>query len=197
MVDFTRKFIEPDPSGFGEFEVTGRPLAGNTYKLVITVPRYDAVTSVDRVLVLLKDGTTLQTLLMTNVGGRRGASLFNTNITIPIQDFLIAIEGLDKTGHTFRRLDPKLIAPLALKLECKQMGRQYRVQDGNVYVNETYNVTYTVYNIGSTEADIDVMISDQDGLTPIPTAHSYTLQGRDNVTRQFLMRVGSEVGHVE
>ncbi|XP_052806606.1 uncharacterized protein LOC128235855 [Mya arenaria] len=188
-VDFTHQFVEPGPGGFGEYPIKGRPIAKTVYKMVVTVPEYAKVNKVAVSFLMIRDSLMPKGFgPLTNVGGRRGQSIFYTNITIPEDPFMIAIEGRDKTSHTFRRIDPSLITPVTLKLFVPPMSGVVLLE------SERLDIPFTVYNAGAKEQDIDVKIEDDQSFAMDPKIHSYTIKAGQNETGHFTLKAGTKGG---
>lgn len=188
-IDFTHEFLEPGSGGFGEFPIKGRPIIGNTYKLSINVPEYAKVQNVSMGMLFTRE--TLMPIVMRplkNVGGRRGKSMFYEHFTIPSKDFMVGIEGRDKSGHMFRRIDPVMITPVGLKLVIPSLtGVRF-------YQNETLAIPFTVINQGSKEQDVDVKIEDDKKFAQPPSILSSTIKPGQNFSGTFTIKAGLTVG---
>ncbi|XP_045208572.2 uncharacterized protein LOC123560447 [Mercenaria mercenaria] len=188
-VDFTHEFLEPGPGGFGEFPINGRPIVGKTYKLSITVPEYAKVKTVAMgMLFNIGQNTPIDMKPLTNVGGRRGKSMFHAQFAIPTKNFMVGIEGRDKSGHMFRRIDTILITPISLKLIMPSLtGLKF-------FQNETLTIPFTVVNEGSKEQDVDVKIEDDKKFAQAPHILSATIKPGQNFTAKFVIKAGLTVG---
>ncbi|XP_060599414.1 uncharacterized protein LOC132753018 [Ruditapes philippinarum] len=188
-IDFTHEFLERGAGGFGEYPIKGRPIVGKTYKLSITVPEYAKVKKVAMgMLFNMGQLMPIDMKPLTNVGGRRGKSMFYANITVPKDNFMVGIEGRDISGHMFRRIDPILITPISLKLEIPSLiGVKF-------YQNETLSIPFTVINEGAKEQDVDVKIEDDKKFALPPSILSATIKPGENFTGRFIIRAGLTVG---
>ncbi|XP_052254099.1 uncharacterized protein LOC127860220 isoform X1 [Dreissena polymorpha] len=191
-VDFTHKFVEPGPGGFGEYEIKGRPISGVLYKMVVEVPEYAKLSKVQSVLLMIRDSQSPKGFgVLQNVGGRRGQSIFTANITIPVEPFMVAIQGSDNsspTKHTFKRLDPNLITPVTLRLFIPPLTGVI------LWANETLDIPFTVQNAGADEQGIDVRIEDDQHFALDPNIHSYNIKAGMNESGTFTIKGGPKGG---
>ncbi|XP_052253664.1 uncharacterized protein LOC127860010 isoform X2 [Dreissena polymorpha] len=181
-LDFQYKLLTPSMDGYGLY-----PLTGDNTTIQINVPLAENVTSVDQVILVDKNGAMLSHSPLVLVGGSKaGKTLLKSNIIIPSTDFRLAIEGRDKHGHVFRRLNPELITTLAIKLQVLPLS-------GSLYVNQTISIPYLVGSPGS-GVRVTVNISDDLGFALSPISHSHTLSTNSTQNGTFILRAGPTKG---
>lgn len=187
-VDFTYDFLQAGPGGYGQFAIKGRPIAGEQHKLKITVPEYNKVQSVLAASFLTETNVPFQVITLKNLGGRRGKAIFYSNLTMPKDSFMVAIEGKDKSNHAFKRLNPFLVQPVTLKLVVPSTSGV------KLYKNETLEIPFTVINAASIQQDTDVKIDDDKQFALFPKMISFLLKPGTNATGKFKIKGGLTVG---
>ncbi|XP_060558697.1 uncharacterized protein LOC132718984 [Ruditapes philippinarum] len=186
-LQFSYQFMQPGPGGYGDYPLIGRPIAGENMTIQVSVPLVDKVGSIDSLLLVDRNGKVVANSTLRNVGGRRGKSLFKTHVVIPAKEFEIALEGKDKAGNVFRRLDPKIITALAIQLEVLP-------SNGTLYLKQSITIPYRVKNVGAGTATITVSITDDKGFAQSPTSNTYTVSSMASNNGSFTLKAGSIKG---
>lgn len=186
-LEFFYQFMQPGPGGFGDYPLLGRPIAGENTTVQVSIPLVDKLRSVDKLLLLDRNGNVINNYSLHNVGGRRGKSLFKTYVTIPTKEFEIAVEGTDKSGNIFRRLDPKILSSLAIQLEVLPSS-------GTLYINQSITLPYRVKNVGGGTTSIQVSITDDKGFAQSPTSRSHSLSSHTSENGTFVLKAGPTKG---
>ncbi|XP_071103361.1 von Willebrand factor A domain-containing protein 7-like [Haliotis cracherodii] len=185
-IDFSTKFVQTNPLNGFQYEITGRPIAGDIATAIITVPSIDKIGGITQVVLIDSTGTPVESSPLTQ-GRGRAATIFKGTFTLPTKTFQVSIHGTDKLGNALQRLDPMKISPLAVKLHIGTLA-------GSLYIKEDLKIPFTVTNTGDSRTTIDVDITDDQGFAVSPLKKSFTLAGNSSATGTFTLHAGSTVG---
>ncbi|XP_067687797.1 von Willebrand factor A domain-containing protein 7-like [Haliotis asinina] len=185
-IDFSTKFVQTNPMNGFQYEITGRPIAGDKATAIITVPSIDKIGAITKVVLTDSKGAELESSALTQ-GSGRASSIFRGTFTLPTKAFQVTIRGKDKSGNALQRLEPTKITPIAVKLKIGTLT-------GSLYINEDLKIPYTVTNTGDSKTTIAVDITDDQGFAVSPLKKSFTLEGNSSATGSFALHAGSTAG---
>ncbi|XP_046570408.1 von Willebrand factor A domain-containing protein 7-like [Haliotis rubra] len=185
-IDFSTKFVQTNPLNGFQYEITGRPIAGDKATVIITVPSIDKIGGIAKVILTDSKGAELESSSLTQ-GRGRASSIFKGTFTLPTKAFQVTIRGTDEPGNMLQRLEPTKITPIAVKLKIGTLT-------GSLYINEDLKIPYTVTNTGDSKTTIAVDITDDQGFAVSPLKKSFTLEGNSSATGSFTLHAGSTVG---
>ncbi|XP_046570246.1 uncharacterized protein LOC124278563 [Haliotis rubra] len=185
-IDFSTKFVQTNPLNGFQYEITGRPIAGEMATVIITVPSIDKIKGIDQVVLTDSAGKPLESSSLTQ-GRGRAASMFKGSFILPKKAFQVSITGADILHFPLQRLDPTRITPIAIKLDIGTLA-------GSLYVDSTLNIPYTVANRGDSKTAIKVNIKDDLGFAVNPTEKTFNLDGGANATGTFTIHAGHTDG---
>ncbi|XP_046570366.1 uncharacterized protein LOC124278644 isoform X1 [Haliotis rubra] len=185
-IDFSTKFVQTNPMNGFQYEITGRPIAGDAATVIITVPSIDKIGGITQVVLTDSKGSPVELSPLTQ-GRGRAASIFKGRFTLPIKTFQVTIQGTDDGGNALQRLDPGKISPIAVKLQIGTLA-------GSLYINEDLKIPFTVTNTGDSKTTIAVDITDDQGFAVSPLKKTFALEGNSSATGSFTLHAGSTVG---
>ncbi|XP_071103193.1 von Willebrand factor A domain-containing protein 7-like [Haliotis cracherodii] len=185
-IDFSTKFVQTNPLNGFQYEITGRPIAGEKATVIITVLSIDKIGGITQVVLTDGNGAQLESSPLTQ-GRGRASSIFKGTFTLPAKAFQVTIRGTDELGNILQRLEPTKITPIAVKLEIGTLA-------GSLYIKEDLKIPFTVTNTGDSRTTIDVDITDDQGFAVSPLKKSFTLAGNSSATGTFTLHAGSTVG---
>ncbi|XP_071088705.1 von Willebrand factor A domain-containing protein 7-like [Haliotis cracherodii] len=186
--DIFTTFVKTDPSSGFQYEIQGRPIAGDDVTIVATGSSMDSIQSLSEVLYLADDGSELARHPgLTRVPGSADSAVFKLRITLPTTPFKVAVWGRDKSGHQLIRLQPSQIVPVAIDLKMLPA-------EGVVYLNEKMKIPFMVTNKGGSQSVINVTIKDDQNFAQTPFSLVFTLNSGESKTGEFIIMAGPTEG---
>ncbi|XP_046563428.1 von Willebrand factor A domain-containing protein 7-like isoform X2 [Haliotis rubra] len=187
-LDVSTTFVKLDPiSGF-EYEISGRPIAGENATVILGIPSSDDVGKVDKVILtdtqgveLARHGGVIQ------VASRADSLTYRTTFSLPVKAFQIAIEGTDKEGNQFLRLRARRIVPVSIDLRLLTLN-------GSLYINEQLSVPFLVVNKGDAGSNVTVTIRDDQNFASTNIPLEYMLEPGQSASGDFTLQAGSVAG---
>ncbi|XP_046576241.1 von Willebrand factor A domain-containing protein 7-like [Haliotis rubra] len=165
-LDVSTTFVKLDPiSGF-EYEISGRPIAGENATVILGIPSSDDVRTVDNVILTDPQGAELARHGgLIQVASRADSLTYRTTFSLPVEAFQMAVEGTDKGGNKFLRLQTRVIVPVGIDLA-------FLPNNGSTYTIGENTIPFTVVNKAEAESNITVRLSHR----VTSSEYHYTLQ---------------------
>ncbi|XP_046365968.2 von Willebrand factor A domain-containing protein 7-like isoform X2 [Haliotis rufescens] len=188
ILDASVKFVQRNEITGFDYELTGRPIAGDTVTLIATLPSMNLLTTLNSLLLLNSDGLELTRHDgFERVKGREESAMFRKEFVLPGQSFRIGLIGTDNHGHQFQRFHSKQIVPVHIKLKFLPIN-------GTLYINERLAVPFEVTNKGDAESSIDVNFKDDQGFAETPVTQTFDIGPGDSASGTFWLQAGSQEG---
>ncbi|XP_013390528.1 uncharacterized protein LOC106158945 [Lingula anatina] len=181
--DFTHQLLEEDPVSGDFYEISGRPLAGSNTTVTLRVTEISVITGVHTLMLLDQYGQIIKTSILEQ-GVGKNTNAYRGSIVIPNQAFTLAINGTDRSGHTFQRLSTSTLLPVSIKLDIESLG--------TLFVHESMLIRFTLTNVGA-DGQFEVNATDDKHLLRPPLTQSFVLKQGENKTGSFTISGGSAV----
>ncbi|XP_067664113.1 von Willebrand factor A domain-containing protein 7-like isoform X2 [Haliotis asinina] len=187
-LDITVTFVKLDPNSGFEYEISGRPIAGENATVILGIPSSDDVGTVDEVILTDTEGVELARHGgLIQLASRTDSLIYRTTFSLPVKAFQIAVEGSDMEGHQFLRLRSRKIVPVSIDLTIFPLN-------GRLYINEQVALPFLVVNKGDAASNVTVTVKDDQNFASTNRSVEYMLQPGQNATGEFTLQAGPVAG---
>ncbi|XP_067664114.1 von Willebrand factor A domain-containing protein 7-like [Haliotis asinina] len=187
-LDITVTFVKLDPNSGFEYEISGRPIAGENATVILVIPSANDVNTVDKVILTDTEGVELARHGgLIQVASRTDALVYRTTFSLPVKAFQISIAGTDKEGNQFLRLRARRIVPVSIDLRILPLN-------GSLYINEQVALPFLVVNKGDAGSNVTVTVRDDQNFASTNTSVEYMLQPGQNASGEFTLHAGPVAG---
>ncbi|XP_078333510.1 uncharacterized protein LOC111100854 isoform X2 [Crassostrea virginica] len=150
-LDFSIDVLEADVGG-NSHQLTGNPIKGNRYIVVVDIQNFNANSSCTGVVLLDASGNDVTEITVTripNIGIARYMGDF-----VPFNKSSFAeIRGTDDQGNIFKRTRSLPIMPVSVQLNIIPLL-------GDLRLYETSNISFSLTNTGDSSVEFNIAISD-------------------------------------
>ncbi|XP_060599419.1 uncharacterized protein LOC132753025 [Ruditapes philippinarum] len=179
-MDFTYQFLKGNKT---QTAIKGDPVQGETYKTVVNIAEYGQVKTVDIFLVFVTEKFTPADMMFPVVAKGNGKYEL-AKLKMLDRKFMIGIQGKDNSSNTFRRI--KFVNPVSLLLSVPMLTDPAT----KLYEQTRLDILITVTNIMPKQQDVDISITDTQGLAQEPRTISATILPGGNYTAKFVLDGG-------
>ncbi|XP_061178318.1 uncharacterized protein LOC133186947 [Saccostrea echinata] len=157
-LDFSASILELSTGG-NSFQLSGNPIKGRNYRLVVDVQNLDSNSSCSSAGLLDNNGDIVNEIPLTRIAMAGIASFIGDFIPLRESSY-VQIRGTDEFGSEFLRSQTFSILPVSVQLRISPVL-------GYLRLNEGRNISFTLSNTGNTTVLFVITVSDRKTSTNI------------------------------
>jgi hypothetical protein len=197
LVSFTYELAKlSEGSHPGYIAITGNPIAGTSYYVVVDVfgatdPITDdstnSLSNITAILLVSQDGTIVSRLAANELSPLRQ---YVASTELPSTGIRVAIEGYDVSGHVMWRFDESVVSAVVISLDIQIVGNS----SYSLFPGQSVNVSVNVTSVG-TSATWYIRVSDTETFYVGSPVISVTLSTNESKIIYLEFRAPTDAGY--
>ncbi|XP_062573733.1 von Willebrand factor A domain-containing protein 7-like [Saccostrea cucullata] len=157
-LDFSTSILEPSTGG-NSFQLSGNPIKGRDYLLVVDIQNLDSNSSCSMACLLDNKGNIVTEIPLTRIA-MTGIASFIGDFRPLTESSYVQIRGTDEFGNEFLRSQKFPIIPVSIQLRILPVL-------GDLRLNEGRNISFTLINTGNTTVNFKITVLNKKSTTNI------------------------------